>query len=184
MKLNNIFISVGLVLACTSATVFAATEPAPYTGVPTTGEIQFKGELVNSACGLAASSSPVIVDFVQIPVSALKNGKKAGNVQKNIELQDCDISVAKTATITYMPNTQDVANPNLAAMLGTAKGAGIGLIDNAGQDVKWGEASAKVNLKNGKSVIPFTAFIQAETASSVVEPGEFTSQINFQIDYQ
>ncbi|PRD13697.1 fimbrial protein [Pantoea coffeiphila] len=180
MKLNKILISMGIVLASVSTASIAA-----YTGTPTNGTIEFKGSLVNSACGLAANSSPVMVDFAEITTAALKNGARAGNEKKNIELQNCDITVAQHATVTYQPNTANPNDASLAAMLsGTAKGAGIGLTDNAGKDVVWGQASSPVNLTNGKSVIPFMAYVKADNSSSAVEPGDFTSQINFQIDYQ
>lgn len=106
-------------------------------------------------------------------------------MRKNIELQGCDTTVAKTATVTYMPNTIDPANAKLAAFTaGTASGAGIGLKDNGNQDVVWGTASAKVNLVDGETKIPFVAYVQAESATAEVVPGAFQSAINFQIDYQ
>ncbi|MEJ4047245.1 fimbrial protein [Erwinia sp. SLM-02] len=170
----------GMALACVSTASLAA-----YSGNPTDGQINFKGSLVNSACGLAATSSPVEVDFAEIPTSALKNGARAGNIKKDIELQDCDLTVAQHATVTYTPNTENTSDSSLAAMLsGTAKGAGIGLTDNGNKDVVWGQASAPVNLNSGKSVIPFMAYVKADGSSAGVTPGDFNSQISFRIDYQ
>ncbi len=67
MKLNKFVM--GAVFASGFAS-FAAM--AAYTGTPTNGTIEFSGELVNSACGLSEESSPVKVNFYQIPVSNLK----------------------------------------------------------------------------------------------------------------
>lgn len=190
MNLNKLLQTAGF-LALTAVTGYALADEGgaggggTYTGAPTQGQIMLTGELVNSACGLAPNSSPVQVDFGQLTTSSLKGGKRAGNVQKNIELQGCDTTVAKTATVTYTPNTIDPGNAKLAAFTsGTASGAGIGLKDNANQDVVWGTASAKVNLVNGETKIPFVAFVQAESDSATVVPGAFQSAINFQIDYQ
>jgi len=158
---------------------------AAYDGTPTQGEIQLKGELVNSACGLSPNSSPVQVDFGQIPVSALANGQRAGNVQQNIELQDCDTTVAKTATVTYTPTSVNPNDSSLAAFTsGSADGAGIGLRDSANADVVWGKKMAQVNLVDGTNKIPFVAYLKADNASSTVTPGAFQSTINFQVDYQ
>lgn len=180
MKTNKLAIIAALAAGMTSMTAFAA-----YTGSPTTGEIKFQGELVNSACGLAPSSSPVVVDFGQIPTSALANGQQAGNIQKNIELQDCDTTVAKTATVTYNPNTINTADNTLAAFTsGTASGAGIGLKDNASNNVVWGQKMTPVQLVNGTNKIPFVAYLKADNASGAVTPGAFQSTVNFQIDYQ
>lgn len=192
MKLNKLLQAVGFVtLATFTGYVLAAEEVTPpdptYKGTPTQGQILLTGELVNSACGLAPNSSPVQVEFGQITTASLKDNKRAGNVRKDIELQGCDTTVAKTATVTYTPNTVDPANAKLAAFTsGTASGAGVGLKDNGNKDVVWGTASAKVNLVNGVTKIPFVAFVQADSASasSVVVPGAFQSAINFQIDYQ
>lgn len=90
MKLNKVALAVAFTAAVSSMSVLADT---------TNGQIQFQGELVNTACGLSPNSSPVSVDFGQIPVSALANGAHAGNVQKNIELQDCDTTVATSAVV-------------------------------------------------------------------------------------
>lgn len=60
MQTNKLVIIAALAAGMTSMTAFAA-----YTGSPTTGEIQFQGELVNSACGLAPSSSPVVVILIR-----------------------------------------------------------------------------------------------------------------------
>jgi len=178
MKLNKILMSVGAALIFTSTASFAVTDP-------TSGTINFEGKLVNSACGLAASSSPVIVKFDETTTSSLKDGGEHSSQTKNIELVDCDTTLAKHATVTYQPNTINVNDDTLAAILsGTASGAGIGLRDNAGQPVKWGVPSAPVELQDGDFVIPFTAFVKADNASHAVTPGKFTSQINFKIEYQ
>ncbi|PMC21662.1 fimbrial protein, partial [Klebsiella aerogenes] len=42
------------------------------------GKIHFTGSLVNSACGLAPESSPVQVNFGEIPTSQLKDNQRAG----------------------------------------------------------------------------------------------------------
>lgn len=178
-----IFKKAALVMALAAGTVSMASMAATVT--PTTGKIEFKGELVNSACGLAPNSSPVEVDFGQIPTSQLKDQQRAGSVQKNIELQDCDTTVAQHATVTYNPTTVDVSDATLAAFTsGSAKGAGIGLVDNGNQDVTWGQKSSPVNLTDGTNTIPFVAYLKADSASAAVTPGDFVSTINFQIDYQ
>lgn len=182
MKLSKIALAAALVFGINS--VATAETSTPKIGA-TKGEIQLKGEIVNSACGLAASSSPVIVDFSEIPTSALANMQKAGNVKKDIELQDCDTTVAKTATVSYTPSVVNATNKDLASFVsGSASGAGIGLMDAGSKSVKWNTATTPVQLINGVSKIPFVAYVQAESADAAVTPGEFQAVINFQVDYQ
>lgn len=129
MKLSKIALAAALVFGINSVATAENETPAPKVS-STKGEIQLKGEIVNSACGLAASSSPVIVDFSEIPTSALANQQKAGNIKKDIELQDCDTTVAKTATVSYTPSVVNAVNKDLASFVsGNASGAGIGLMD-------------------------------------------------------
>ncbi|TFT41326.1 type 1 fimbrial protein, partial [Proteus mirabilis] len=109
MKLSKIALAAALVFGINSVATAENETPAPKVS-STKGEIQLKGEIVNSACGLAASSSPVIVDFSEIPTSALANQQKAGNIKKDIELQDCDTTVAKTATVSYTPSVVNAVN--------------------------------------------------------------------------
>lgn len=180
MKLNKFVVAAAFVSGFASFAAMAA-----YTGTPTNGTIEITGELVNSACGLSEESSPVKVNFYQIPVANLKNGERAGNVKHDIVLQGCDTTVAQTATVTYTPSTVSPKDASLAAFTsGTASGAGIGLRDNAGQDVVWGTASAAVNLTDGKTSIPFVAYLKSDNVSNAVTPGNFDSTINFQINYQ
>lgn len=180
MKLNKFIVGALFASGLASFATMAA-----YTGDPTNGRIVFEGELVNAACGLSEESSPVKVNFYQIPVSHLQNGERAGTVSKEIILQGCDTTVAQTATVTYTPSTVNPRDRSLAAFTsGTASGAGIGLKDNGNQDVVWGRASTAVNLTNGRSAIPFIAYLKSDNASNAVTPGSFNSTINFEINYQ
>ncbi len=176
MKLNKVAMAVALTAALSSMSAFADT---------TNGQIEFQGELVNTACGLAPGSSPLSVDNRQIPVSALANGARAGNVHQNIELQHCDTTVAQTAEVTYSPTSVNPTDTSLAAFTsGTASGAGIGLRDSASQDVVWGNATTPVQLVDGTNTIPFVAYVKAESASATVTAGSFQSTVNFEIAYQ
>lgn len=175
MKLNKVAMAVALTAALGSMSALADS---------TNGQIELSGELVNTACGLAPSSSPVTVDFGQVPVSLLNSGGQA-NETKNIELQYCDTTVATSATVTYTPTTTNPNDTTLAAFTsGTAGGAGIGLKDSASQTVDWGQPTTPVTLVDGANTIPFVAFLKAEDGVTSVTPGAFQSTINFKIDYQ
>ncbi|EPG8312666.1 TPA: fimbrial protein [Klebsiella aerogenes] len=182
MKMKNVAVACALMagMTFTASSAFAAKNAEP-----TNGKIHFTGSLVNSACGLAPESSPVQVNFGEIPTSQLKDNQRAGVKHAKIVLQGCDTTVAKTATVTYTPATIDADNNALAAFTsGTAKGAGIGMVDSGNQDVEWGKAASQVNITDGETDIDFVAYLQANNASAAVTPGDFESTVNFQIDYQ
>lgn len=186
MKFNRFVIACATLLSAGSA--LAA-------GGETTGQIKFEGELVTTACGLSANSSPVNVNFYQVPISQLKNGGIA-TVEKNIELQYCDTTTAKSAVVTYTPTSISTADPSLAAFTpgSTAKGAGIGLYDSTNKIVDWNTKTTPVTLKDGTTKIPFIAFLRAEAKKgakdddpvtySTPTAGTFFSTINFVIAYQ
>ena len=158
MKLNKVAMAVALTAALGSMSALAADT--------TNGVIELQGELVNTACGLAPSSSPVTVDFGQVPVSLLQGGGQATEA-KSIELQYCDTTIASSAVVSYTPTSVNPNDPTLAAFTsGTASGAGIGLKDSASQTVTWGAQTTPVTLVDGTNTIPFVAFLKAEAAAS------------------
>lgn len=181
MKLNKVAMAVALTAVLGSMSALADS---------THGQIELEGVLVNTACGLAPSSSPVTVDFGEVPVSLLVGGGQATET-KNIELQYCDTTIASSAIVTYTPTSVNPNDATLAAFTsGSASGAGISLKDSASQTVTWGAQTTPVTLVDGANTIPFVAVLKAEaqaagvTTAPVVTPGAFQSTINFTIDYQ
>lgn len=186
MKMNKIAATCLAIAGITFVAANANAEDtnAPSWKTPNNGKIEFTGSLVNSACGLAPESSPVKINFGEIPTNQLKNKQRAGSQHAQIVLQGCDATVAKSALVTYTPATEDVGNKDLAAIVSdTAKGAGIGLVDSGDKDVTWGEKTSPVKIIEGNTNIDFVAYLQAD-GSQEVTPGAFQSTINFQIDYQ
>ncbi|WP_241608185.1 fimbrial protein [Rosenbergiella epipactidis] len=158
--------------------------PTDNTNVPTTGKIHFSGELVASTCGLKPGQDPIEVEFGQIPVGSLTPDTHVALTEKNIELQGCDTTTLKHATVTYTPAQNEEANSSLAAFTtGDAYGAGIGLLAHDGKAVTWGEATSATNLVDGDNSIPFKAYVQRVAKDITPTPGQFESTINFQIDY-
>lgn len=179
MKLNKVAMAVALTAALGSVSVMAADDLGT-----TTGQIELQGSLVTTPCGLAPESSPVTVDFGEIPIHQVTGSSRADKAA-DIVLQYCDSTIASTATVTYNPTSIDPNNAALAAFTsGTAKGAGIGLVDSGNQDVKWGEATTAVQLVDGTNKIPFVAFVQADSDAAAPTAGSFQSTINFSIAYQ
>lgn len=66
MKMKNVAVACALMAGMT---LTATSSYAAKSVDPTNGKIQFSGTLVNSACGLAPESSPVQVNFGEIPTS-------------------------------------------------------------------------------------------------------------------
>lgn len=186
MKMKKIAAACLAIAGMTFISAFANAEgeTAQTKLTPTNGKIEFTGSLVSSACGLAPESSPVKINFGEIPTSQLTGSERVGSQHAKIVLQGCDATIAKTATVTYTPSTADTTMKTLAAIVSdTAKGVGIGLVDSGNQDVTWGEQTSPVQVTDGNTNIDFVAYLQND-ASGEVTPGAFTSTINFQIDYQ
>ena len=90
MKMKNVAVACALMagMTFTASSAFAAKNVEP-----TNGKIHFTGSLVNSACGLAPESSPVQVNFGEIPTSQLKDNQRAGVKHANITDGETDIDV-------------------------------------------------------------------------------------------
>ncbi|KMK16976.1 fimbrial protein [Pluralibacter gergoviae] len=186
MKMKKIAAACLAIAGMTFVSTYANADDTgtPSTFTPTNGKIEFTGSLVSSACGLAPESSPVKVNFGEIPTSQLQGSDRVGSQHAKIVLQGCDATIAKSATVTYTPSTADTTMKTLAAIVSdTARGVGIGLVDSGNQDVTWGQKTSPVQVTEGNTNIDFVAYLQNDT-SGEVKPGAFTSTINFQIDYQ
>lgn len=176
LAMHSIFASA----ICSSAAIYSSAVNAADEIAATEGKIEVKGVLVNSACDLASTATPVQVDFGEIPVVKVNAGGEVGSVAKTIDLELCDTLVATTALVSYTP-AQVSSDPTLAAVTGVATNVGVGLKDSEGNNVTWGAQTASVTLSDGNSQIPFTAYLKKIGTATA---GDFTSTINFKIDYQ
>ncbi len=128
------------------------------------GTVHFKGEVVNAACAVDAGSVDQTVQLGQVRTASLaQEGATSSAVGFNIQLNDCDTTVADKAAIAFLGTAIDGNHPNVLALQSSAAGSatsvGVQILDRTGNALTLDGAtfSAQTTLNNGTNTIPFRA---------------------------
>lgn len=182
MKLNK------LALALVMTIGMASAAQAAVSGTPGgTGTVNFKGQIVDAPCSIKPDSNNQDVDMGAVTVKTLEAGRSS-NVPFELHLESCDVSGgAKTVGIMFDGVRAEQGNDALLMLNGSAKGAGLGIVDKTGKDLVLGSESSLGEVVQGDNTLSFTAYLeklgQGGTAASVV-PGSYTSIANFTLTYK
>ncbi|EEZ5762559.1 fimbrial protein [Escherichia coli] len=146
------------------------------------GVVNFKGTVVDAACGIAPESADQIIDFGQISKAHLNAGGISAKKDVNIKLVNCDLGSGATAkksvNVTFNGTTVDGAKKILGA---SDTGAGIVMVGQDGKDVVFGTPTAAIPLKNGDNTLHYQAWVK-KAGGSVTE-GAFTAVADFTLAY-
>lgn len=160
MKIKTLAIVVLSALSLSSTAALAKTTPTTVNG----GTVHFKGEVVNAACAVDAGSVDQTVQLGQVRTASLKQtGATSSAVGFNIQLNDCDTSVATKAAVAFLGTAIDSAHPKVLALQSSAAGSatnvGVQILDRTGAELTLDGAtfSVQTTLNNGTNTIPFQA---------------------------
>lgn len=148
------------------------------------GVINFKGTVIDAACGIAPESADQTIDFGQISKAHLNAGGISVKKNLNIKLVNCDISgkdAKKTVQVTFNGSTVNGHNDEL----GTAGDTGTAVVIS-GQDgklVSFGTAGTAQKLKDGENTLHYSSWVKKATGGTVKE-GAFTAVADFNLSYQ
>lgn len=78
---------------------------------------------------------------------------------------------------------ESAAVPGALGIVGTAKGAGIMLVDGTGTAVTLGSSTKVQTIQAGDNTMLFGAYLKGQ-ATGAITPGEFTSVTNFALEYK
>ncbi|EJD6672737.1 TPA: type 1 fimbrial major subunit FimA [Providencia rettgeri] len=171
------------------AALFSVSALASAVTVPG-GTIHFKGSIVNAACAVSASSDGQVVKLGQYrSANFTAAGDRSNPVTFQIELEDCDTTVSKTAQVAFSGNLDAIDSTVLAVTnsasgtSGAASGVGIEIADHTGLVLKPdGSAfSTAQNLINGHNVLNFSARYKSTVAA--VTPGAADASATFVMQY-
>ncbi|HGM5808611.1 fimbrial protein [Serratia marcescens] len=184
MKLNKIMLAAVMALGVSSV-AHAADQGH--------GKVTFSGSIIDAPCSIAPDSLDQTVELGAISNVALKDGGKSTPRNFQIKLENCELITEtkdgktknNSVALTFSGAASSV-NANLLGITGTAKGAGIGITDGAGNDIKLGTATGAQTLQNGANTLSFAAYLQGTKASEAgsIVPGEFQSVADFTLAYQ
>ncbi|HDB9589380.1 TPA: type 1 fimbrial major subunit FimA [Escherichia coli] len=184
MKIKTLAIVVLSALSLSSTAALAETTPTTVNG----GTVHFKGEVVNAACAVDAGSVDQTVQLGQVRTASLaQEGATSSAVGFNIQLNDCDTTVADKAAIAFLGTAIDRTHPNVLALQSSAAGSatkvGVQILDRTGAALALDGAtfSAQTTLNNGTNTIPFQARYYAIGEAT---PGAANADATFKVQYQ
>lgn len=169
--------------AITSSLV-SAILASPSVLADNTTNVYFKGEIVESACGLSPDSIDQTIQLGQHPTHIFKaQGDRSTPVPFNITLTDCDTNVSQTAEFTFLSNPD--ATGKLFSVEGGASGVGVRILHN-GQPIDNGEIAGTSVLADGTNIASFSAAYEAnvDVAATPVTAGNAESWALLRVSYQ
>lgn len=153
------------------------------------GEINFKGTVVDAPCGITVDTATQTVDFGQISKSVLSSGSTSVQKPLEIKLTQCDAAtLAKGVQVTFSGNTSSAAGeggtstPVLNELV-TAGPTNTAIVINNGSDVQFGNATDFMKLTAGDNTLRFQTWVKQATGKTVAA-GDFNAVANFQLNYQ
>ena len=180
MKIKTLAIVVLSALSLSSTAALAAATTV------NGGTVHFKGEVVNAACAVDAGSVDQTVQLGQVRTASLaQEGATSSAVGFNIQLNDCDTTVADKAAIAFLGTAIDGNHTNVLALQSSAAGSAtnVQILDRTGTALALDGAtfSAQTTLNNGTNTIPFQARYFATGAAT---PGAANADATFKVQYQ
>lgn len=174
---SKIAVATLMALCSASASVMAAVDVNK-------GQVTFSGEVVETACSLAAGQdgTDVKVDFGQLSATYLNNDGEA-TAPFVLKLENCSLGTdpdRKTVSIAFDSTTKDATTPALMSTTGSAGNVGIG-IDGY---TLGAPASDLSGIVDGNNTLNFTAVAKKLADGSDVTPGDFSAISTFQISYK
>lgn len=153
------------------------------------GTVHFKGELVNAACAVSTESSDQVVKLGQYRTASFaKVGDTSAQIPFTIVLNDCDSTVATSASVAFTGQT-DATDPTILAVSSgdnttTASGVGIEILDSASKVLTpdGSTFSTAHALTDGTNTLPFTARYKATAATATA--GQANADATFVMKYE
>ncbi|EFP98182.1 fimbrial protein [Vibrio caribbeanicus] len=148
-----------------------------------TTNVYFKGEIVESACGLSPDSLNQTIELGQHPIHKFKEkGDRSTPVPFRVKLTDCDNSALTKAVFRFESNPDTTGD--LFNVEGGATGIGVRILHN-GNPIKNGEIAATNVLVDGTNIASFSAAYEMNVAagSDAVKAGNAESWALLRVSY-
>lgn len=149
------------------------------------GQIDFTGKIIDAPCTVAPESTEIPVNMGQVSSKILANGGNSQTETFEIKLLDCPTDRQHSVKIKF-GGTANAIESTLFGLLGSAKGAGIALVDSSGKQIAPEEMSNVSSLSGGTNVLRFGAYLKGTPGASnnvAVVPGDFNTVVNFSLMY-
>lgn len=152
------------------------------------GVVHFKKEAVSAVCVVDTGSVDQTVQLGQVRTASLKQaGATNSTIGFNIQLDDCDTTIATKAAVTFLGTAIDTTHTDVLALQNSAAdnaaNVGVQILDRTGAALALDGAtsSSETALDSGTSTIPFRArYLATDTAT----PGAANTDATFEVQHQ
>lgn len=182
MQLNKIMLAIAV-----STGLFTGLAQAASVTNGGGGQVKFKGSINDSPCSISADTQDQTVPMGSVSAIALSKGV-AHKQPFSIKLEDCNVGSPATnnnVTVTFTGSQLGADATLLDFTDGTAKGAGIQIIDTNNAPMTLGTASAVRTLSSGTNSLDFSAMVKAASGAPLasIVPGDFSAVTQFKLAY-
>ncbi|WP_281110719.1 fimbrial protein [Providencia rettgeri] len=147
--------------------------------------VQYEGTLISLPCTID-EGTPTVVEFGVIVDKQLYLHEKTSLKPFSIILQDCDVSIANTISLSVQGTAGNVTSDGYLMLnpSSTAKGVVIGLMDSSGKKIPMNSVLSPIAISNGTMAIQLNAFVKIESQNETkIIPGEFTAMLYYTLDF-
>lgn len=144
-------------------------------------EVEFRGTLIEAGCQIATGSETQEITFPALSPAWFTQHPRSEPQPFTVSLTNCDPEAGATVFITF-ENQAAPDFPDLYAVTGDAGGIAIALETAEGDTLKNGEKKTLGEITAEEPQFSFNAFVQRLTATGIT-PGNFTSLVNFLVEY-
>lgn len=150
--------------------------------------VHLYGALVAEPCVVRPGDEDIRLDFGTIIDKYLYLNIRTPAQPFEIHLEECDVSLGNTITVTFR-GTGNTELPGLLAIDGgsSATGIAIGLETAEAKPLALNSASGRFRLQGGSNIIGLKAYVQGEPeaiASKTVGRGAFSAVATFVLEYE
>ncbi|MEX1843614.1 type 1 fimbrial protein [Enterobacter cloacae] len=147
------------------------------------GTVTFTGSIIDSPCSISPDTVDQTISLGEVSNKTLENGGRSAAHPFNIKLEGCDTTTANTVSTTFTGAESSTQAGHLG-ITGSAKGAAIVLTDGSGADITLGQPTAAQKIQDGSNTLLFSAYMEGDSGSSTITPGDFQGVADFTLAYQ
>lgn len=160
------------------------------------GEIHFKGEVIEAPCEIHPDDLDKQVNLGEITKNRINQAHHSDAVAVDIRLMNCDLPNSDNGsgiplskvTVTFDSSAKTMgANPMLSnTSTGEATGVGVRLMDKNQNNISLGTATADIDLDSNSTeqTLNFFAWMEQLDQATPVTAGAVTANATYVLDYK
>ncbi|HGM5336613.1 TPA: fimbrial protein [Serratia marcescens] len=158
-------------------------------GVKAAENMSFKGTLRDDIpCVIPPGEENVDLDFGSVVDRYLYANQRTPGKMFEIHLEECDLSLAKTVSLTFSGQvSQELPGFLALSPASQVTGVAIGVETPAGEKIMLNKSTSKYDLLAGGNILRLQAYVQGEPqalAGKNIGYGVFSAVMTFSLEYE